>query len=71
MSSDFFIERYSREKHQAFLSEAAKGRLAHDARAAQHRLWRETLRVRTALLMAAIGALARQAPHPAWRTSEH
>ena len=54
MWSQLFVERYAREKHQAYLSEAAHDRLPRDVRLARHTAQGGPLRVQAALVLAAM-----------------
>ena len=57
MSSQFFVERYARERHQSHLREAARDRLACDPRTADHPTQSRPGRVQSALVLAAIVAI--------------
>ena len=48
MSSQFFVERYAREKHQSYLREAAHDRLPRDLRVADNHAPGRPLRVQPA-----------------------
>ena len=53
MSSQFFVERFAREKHQAHLREAAHDRLPRELPAAGHSAQGRPLRMQPALVLAA------------------
>ena len=57
MWSQFFVERYAREKHRAHLREAAHDRLLVTPQPAEQRPTRRALRAQAALVLAAISAL--------------
>jgi hypothetical protein len=57
MSSQFFVERFAREKHQAHLREAARDRLPRDLRPVGHSAQGRILRMQPALVLAAMVAV--------------
>jgi len=57
MSSQFFVERYAREKHQAHLREAAHDRLPRDLRPVGHSAQGRLLRMQPALVLPAMVAV--------------
>ena len=57
MWSEFFVERYAREKHQAHLREAAHDRLPGGRRLAGRPAQDRQLRVQAALVLAAMVAV--------------